>query len=191
MPSGLGASPETPRGEARPAHAGKDLAQGAARSTGPHSAPAQRRGPRFPELGSVTSAASLPRRGPQRPPCQAVHAPAPHLLRIRERRRESQPRTVTGTTHPCRRSASHSNPGKMARRRGCGPGACVSGAEAGGGAGSAQAPPTLDWPIATGSVLALTSRATTRLGSVRRRARHRPGFLGAEVGSARGRRTAT
>lgn len=173
-PLGLGLSPGTPRGEARPVCVGKDLSGGRR--------PKQR--PTFrsrPEARSLLPSARKceerlipPPAGSQEATLPGRARPAPHLLGIRERRRESQPRTVAGTTQPCCRSASHSNPGKMARRRGCGPGACVSGAEAGGGARSAQAPPKLEWPIATGSVFALTSQAPMPFGSDRGLGHHNP-----------------
>lgn len=66
---------------------------------------------------------------------------------IWERKRKSQPRTVAGTTHSSRLSTSHSNPGKMARRRDCARGACVNRAEEGGGAKSARAPPKFEGSI--------------------------------------------
>lgn len=62
--------------------------------------------------------------------------PAAYLVEIQERRREPRPRTVASTTHSCCRSASHSNPGKMARQQGCRRGACVSAQRQGAGSGA-------------------------------------------------------
>lgn len=61
-PPRVGPSLGTPRGEVKrdPSVQAKTSPEGASRSTGPHSALAQRRGPCFPALGSVRSAASLP-----------------------------------------------------------------------------------------------------------------------------------
>lgn len=88
-------------------------------------------------LGAPHSSLSRFPRGHRARPC----TPAPYLVGIRERRRDSQPRTAASTTHSYCRSTSHSNPGKMARQRGCGRGACVSRAEAGGGAKRARPHP--------------------------------------------------
>lgn len=138
---GLGLRPGTTRDEARAVAKAKTLPEGSARGTGPHFALAQRRGPCFPALGSTQGAphpspSGIPR-GHLARPCM----PQPYLVGIRERRRKSQPQTVAVTTYSYRRSTSHSNPGKMARRRGCGRGACVNG-QRGRGRGQERSSPT-------------------------------------------------
>lgn len=140
----------------------KTLPEDSARGTGLNSALAQRRGPCFPALGSAGTASSLPSGIPRGHPARRC-TPWPYLVVIWERRRKSQPRTVAGTTHSSHLSTSHSNPGKMARRRGCARGACVNRAEAGGGAKSARAPPKFEGPISglnDPAVFALRSQAT-------------------------------
>lgn len=63
--------------------------------------------------------------------------------------------------------------GAAARLR---PGACVSGAEAGGGAGSARAPPSSNDQSRPRSVFALTSQATMPFGSDRSNGHHNSHF---------------
>lgn len=115
-----------------------------------------------------------PRGHPVRP-C----TPRPYLVGIRERRRKPWPRTVAATTYSCRRSTSHSNPGKMARRRDSGLGACVNRAEAGAGPralGPTQIRTTNLWLAGPGSVFALTSQATMPYGSGRSKGHRNPHF---------------